>query len=279
MKEKTKKEEKNNDKLVTKKIIYIGIVIVLLLIIIVIFKIIYIKALNKKNFENSIMSFAEKNQETIFTIDKMVFFSSSDSRNKTSTTSNFSIENLYTYTDIAIFIDNNSEENTIENTLKNLKITNIRFTKEPIIGQPNLYFKSINNFAKSEFEDSNLIDKELNYEITSEDESTLNGPILYNNCANPITVSYINQNIKTDYTITDTQNPLTYNGTLLKRCGIVISSIETSISFDIEIENNKNQKFRTTVYFNIPYEDATKSIFDGNYTIKQNTNFNFYRYE
>lgn len=279
MKEKIKKEEKSNDKLVTKKIIYISIIIVLLIIIIVIFKMIYTNALNKKNFENSIMSFVEKNQETIFTIDKIVFFSSSDSKNKTSTISNFTMENLYTYTDIALFIDNSLEQDNLENTLKNLKITNIKFTKEPSIGQPNLYFKSINNFAKSEFEDSNLIDKELDYEITSEDESTLNDPILYNNCANPITVSYINQNIKTDYTITDTRNPLTYNGTLLKRCGIVISSIEASISFDIEIENNKNQKFRTTVYFNIPYEDGTKSIFDGNYTIKQNTNFNFYRYE
>ena len=79
--------------------------------------------------------------------------------------------------------------------------------------------------------------------------------------------------------MTDTQKPITYNGKLLERCGVSIQSIETSISFDIEIENNKNQKFRTIVYFNIPYENEEKSIYDGNLTIKLDTNFNFYRYE
>ena len=278
MKGNIQKEEINN-KLIIKRIIFMCLLISLLFIIILFFKIIYTNLINKKKFENSIMSFAEKNQERIFSINKIVFFSSADSKAKTSTTSNFTIENLYTYTDIAIFINNNSDENTLENTLKNLKITKIEFTKLPIIGQPKLYFKSINNFAKSEFDESNIINNELKYEITSEDESTLNEPILYNNCANPITFSYINQSIKSDYTITDIKNPLTYNGTLLKRCGIALSSIETSISFDIEIENNKNHKFRTRVFFSIPYEDETKSIYDGNYIIKQNANFNFYRYE
>ena len=79
--------------------------------------------------------------------------------------------------------------------------------------------------------------------------------------------------------MTDTQNPITYNGKLLERCGVSIQSIETSISFDIEIENNKNEKFRTTVYFNIPYENQEESIYDGSLTVKQDTNFIFYRYE
>ena len=77
----------------------------------------------------------------------------------------------------------------------------------------------------------------------------------------------------------DIENPITYNGTLLKRCGILLSSIETSISFNIEIENNENQKFRTSVYFDIPYENGEESIYDGNLIVKQDTAFDFYRYE
>ena len=50
-------------------------------------------------------------------------------------------------------------------------------------------------------------------------------------------------------------------------------------SFDIEIENNKNQKFRTTIYFDIPYESEEKSINDGSIIVEKKTNFNFYRYE
>lgn len=271
--------KEKNKKLFIKRIIHVIIIIILISILVFLFQKIYNNLLHKKTFENSMISFAEKNKKTIFSINKIVFFSSCDSKNKTSSPTNFTIENLYTYTDMALFINNNSEENTTENTLKNVKISNIKFTKEPAVGNPNLYYKSINNFAKSELDEKNIIDKELEFEITSEDEADFSKPVLFNNCANPITISYINQNIKTDYTMTDTQNPITYNGKLLERCGISMQTIETSISFDIEIENNENQKFKTTVYFNIPYEDEEKSIYDGTITVKQDTNFNFYRYE
>ena len=258
-------------------------IILIIIILIFLFQKTYNNILNRKNFENSTISFAEKNKETIFTINKIVFFSSSDSKNKSSSTSNFTIENLYAYTDIALFIDNHinnqSEENNTENTLKSVKVTNIKLKKEPTVGSPNLYYKSIENFAKSEFQEDNKIDKELEFEVTAENEADLSKPVLYNNCANPITISYINQNVKTDYTMTDTENPITYNGKLLKRCGVSIASIETSLSFDVELENNKNQKFRTTVYFSIPYENEGKSIYDGNLTLKKDTEFNFYRYE
>lgn len=272
MKEKAKK-------FFIKRTIHNIIIIILIIILIFLLKKAYDNLLNKKTFENSMISFAEKNEETIFTINKIVFFSSCDSKNKTSSTSNFTIENLYSYTDIALFIDNNLDENTAENTLKNVKISNIKFKKEPTAGKPNLYYKSVENFAKSEINENNIIDEELKFEITSEDDADFSKPILFNNCANPITLSYINQNIKTDYTMTDTHNPITYNGKLLKRCGVSVQSIETSISFDIEIENNKNQKFKTTIYFSIPYESEEKTIYDGSITVKQNTNFKFYRYE
>lgn len=262
-----------------KKIFFIILIIILILLLIFLFQKWYNKLLNKKTYENSIISFAEKNEKTIFSINKIVFFSGCDSKNKTSSQTNFTIENLYTYTDIALFINNNSEENTLENTLKKVKISNIKFSKEPKLGKANLYFKSINDFAKSELKEENIIEKELEFEITSENNANLNKPILYNNCANPITLSYINQNIKTDYTMTDTQNPITYNGKLLERCGVSVQSIETSISFVIEIENNKNQKFKTTVYFDIPYKFEEKTIYDGNLTVKKDTKFDFYRYE
>lgn len=272
------KNKRKDNKIEIRNIINIIIIIILMIILIFLFQNVYNGLLQKKTFTNNIISFAEKNKKIIFTIDKIIFFSSSDSKNKTSSSTNYTIENLYTYTDIALFIDNNSEKNTLENTLKSVKISNIKFTKEPKEGKPNLYYKSIYNFAKSEFEEKNMIYKELEYKITSEDEKDLSEPVLYNNCANPITLSYVNQNIKNDYTMTDIENPITYNGKLLKRCGVLIQSIDTSISFDIELENNKNQKFKTTIYFDIPYENEEKSIYDGNLTIKKDTKFNFYRY-
>lgn len=262
-----------------KKIIHAIIIIFLIVILIFLFQSTYNKLLQKKIFENNIMNFAEKNSKKIFSIDKIVLFSSCDSKNKTSSQTNFTIENLYTYTDIAIFINNNSEENTLENTLKKVKISNIKISKEPEIGNPNLYYKSINNFAKSELEEKSKIEKELEFKITSENEADLSNPVLYNNCANPITLSYINQNIKTDYTMTDTENPITYNGKLLERCGVKLETIETSISFDVEIENNKSQKFKTTVFLDIPYQNKSTTIYEGNFKTNKDTQFDFYRYE
>ena len=291
--------KKTNNRKLIKKIIFIILIAILTIILIYLYNKVYNKLIQKKNFENEISSFAEKNENTIFSIKQIVFFSSCDSKNKTSSQTNFTIENLYAYTDIAIFINNNiqndesttkiensteekditQKENTAENTLKNVKISNIKFTKQPELGDGSLYYKNVNNFAKSEINENNKIENELHFETTSSEQADLDKPILYNNCANPITLSYINQNIKTDYTMTDTQNPIIYNGKLLKRCGVLINFINTSISFDIEIENNKNQKFRTTVFFDIPYENDEKSINDGSIVVEKKTKFDFYRYE
>ena len=177
---KQKKEESKKRKLI-KQILFSVLTIILIIILILLFKNVYNKLKSKKYFENDITSFSEKNKDTIFSINKIMFFSSCDSKNKTTSQTNFTIENLYAYTDIAIFIDNNtltnkneqinSESNSIENnetnieeqketltaenTLKNVKITNIKFTKKPEIGNGNIYYKNVNNFAKSEINEKN----------------------------------------------------------------------------------------------------------------------------
>ena len=258
-----------------KKIILIIILFILIISLITLYKNVQSNLISRKEFEKSTISFAKVNAENKFSIDKIVLFSSSDCKNKTSSNSNFTIENLYAYTDIAIFINNNSEKNTLENTLKNVKIKNIKFTSQPQEGNAGLYYKSVKEFAKGQIDENNKINDELQFEITSESEADFSKPILFNNCANPITLCYINQNIKTDYTMTDVQNPITYNGKLLKRCGVSLDKIEASVAFDIEIENNKNQKYTSTVYFDIPYKDGEKNIYDGNLTVRKATNFNF----
>ena len=99
-------KNKLNEKI--KKIILTIIVIILIIILGILSKQFVQKQIAKKSFENKVLDFANKNQTTIFSIDKIVLFSSCDSKNKTSSQTNFTIENLYAYTDIAIFINNNS---------------------------------------------------------------------------------------------------------------------------------------------------------------------------
>lgn len=221
-----------------------------------------------------------KNDKTVFEINKIVFFSSCDAKNKTSSSSNFTIENLYQYTDIAIFINNKSEEEkTSENTFKKVYINNVKFNKLPKLGEPKLYFKSLNQFATSNLPEGNEILDTLDFTITSENEANLDNPVLYNNLANPITLSYVNQNVKTDYTLTDTSVPITYDGSLLKRCNIDLDSISCNLSFDIYITNYLDEEFKTTVFIDIPLNDLEKSIYDGNLKITTDSNFVFYRYK
>lgn len=262
-----------------KKILTI-VVFILFIIVFVLAYLLFQRYVIKSNFEREILPFANKNDKTVFQVNKIVFFSNCDAKNKTGSITNFTIENLYQYTDMAIFINNSSmEEKTLENTFKKVSIQNIQYTTFPELGEPKLYFKGLNQFAKSDLVSENEIQDSLDFAITSENEANLDTPILYNNLANPITLSYVNQNIKSDYTITDTSAPITYDGTLLKKCNVDLTSISCKLSFDISITNNLEEEFKTTVFIDIPLETQEKSIYDGNVNVTQNTNFMFYRYK
>lgn len=263
----------------TKKFILTIVTILLFIVVLILVNITCYQYFLKNKFEKSIMSFSSKNENTVFQIKNITFFSSCDVKNKNASSSNFTIENLYQYTDMALFITSPSKDKTLENTLKKVYIDNIKFTKLPTLGEPKLYYKNIYNFAKSDIIDNNLINDKLDFTITSDDNASLDTPTLYNNLANPIVLSFVNSNIKTDYTITNTPKSITYDGSLLKRCEVLLNSINTSLSFDIYIVNNLDQEFKCTVFIDIPLETENKSIYNGNITLKKDTNFIFYRYK
>lgn len=262
-----------------KKNLLIVIIVISLVFIFLVGFFIFNRHMLKTNFENDILPFARKNQNTIFKINKITFFSSCDAKNKNISSSNFTIENLYQFTDMALFISSPSTEKTLENTLNKVYIDNINFSKSPSLGTPSLYYKNIANFAKSDIISTNLINNKLDFSISTEDQANLDTPTLYNNLANPIVLSFVNENIKSDYTITDTSKPITYDGSLLKKCDVLLNSIRTNFSFDIYITNNLNQEFKCTVYIDIPLETENNSIYNGNITLKKDTNFIFYRYK
>ena len=147
----TEKKSKSNKKLAninTKKFILTCIAIFLIIILFFLLYYFISNNIRNNNYELSLISFADKNKNTIFSIDKIVFFSSSDSKNKSSSRTNFTIENLYAYTDIALFINNNSDEDTLENTLKEVTINNINFTKSPTIRKSKIILQKLKFFCK-----------------------------------------------------------------------------------------------------------------------------------
>lgn len=261
-----------------KEIIFYITFIFSLILLIFLSNIVYTQFFNKICFENYIFDISDRNISNVFKIDKIVFFSSCHSDSTINSNNTTTINNLQQYTDIAIFINNSNTNYTLENTLKSVSINNISFNVTPVLGTPNLYYKSLNDFAKPQYDENNLIDSDLTFSISSEDNIDYSKPILYNNCANPITLSYVNSGIKDNYTISNENNSIIYDGSLLKRCNILLNDLSTSISFTINIENNLGDKFSCPVYLNIPLQGGNSSIYNGSYTYTYNPGYNFYKY-
>lgn len=166
---------------------------------------------------NSFYKFCEENKVPIFSINKIVYFSTGSGSTNINPNSSFTISDLYQYTDIAIFINNNSDGHyTEKNTLKKVSLSNIEFYSKPSIGTPKLYYKNINDFATNKFDENNLIEKNLNFSTTGEEQIDFSKPILYNNTANPITLSYVNSNIKSNYTLQNTISNINYDRKFIK---------------------------------------------------------------
>lgn len=255
----------------TKKTIFLITFTISILLLIYLCDVFYTTTLNKLYIEN----YFQNNK--VFSIDKIVLFSSANADSTINSNNTTTISNLIQYTDIAIFIDNSAEEYTLENTLKSVSIQDISFNTIPKAGNANLYYKNLNSFATPDVLEENLIDKQIEFEVTSEDEIDYSKPALYNNCANPITFSYVNTNLIDSCTLNN-DDSISYDGSLLKSCNIVLNDLKCNLSFYIVIENNLGYKYRCPVNIDIPLSTDNSSIYDGSINYTYNPNLEFYLY-
>ena len=254
--EKTRKR----NKFIAKLIITIAL---LILCIVTIVNIIGIYKVNSE-FSSYIDELARLNSKTVFSIDRIYLYSSADATSNETTKPVWDL-NVSQFTDIAIYINNRAENGVnYENTIKELAISNVKFNNLQS-GTPSLYYKNVNDFAKLTNIEENRINDSLEFNIVNSGDADYTKPVIYSNCQNPITLEYVNTNMEEDTIISDISTPLTYDGSLLKKAGILLSQMECTISFTITIVNNYNQKFVATVYIDIPLEDSmnSTSIYDG----------------
>ncbi len=258
---------------------YIFYVVFILLILLLFFlSFLSIKSVTEKSkISKAMQKSLSVDLSSPFSVNKIVYFSSANATSEINANSSFTINDLYQYTDIAIFINNNADDGNFnaENTLKNVSISNVTFSLKPSIGTPNLYFKNINDFANNVFDESKKIENNLDFEVSSEDQIDYSKPILYNNCANPITLCYVNTGLKSNYTLTDNMAHISYDGTLLKRCGITLNSISCKLSFVINITNNLDEVYSCPFILNIPLSTESSTIYDGSLILNSNVNYNF----
>jgi len=239
----------------------------------------YINFQIKNAFEITTISKASLNNKTIFNIEKILLFSNGYA---TSNDTNLDMWNLNIsqYTDIAIYINNNIQNGlTDENIIKSLSINNIQFNPSPNFGNPLLNYKNINNFGKY-INIENLSNLDFNI-IDFNSSINYDKPEIYNSLQNPITLGYVNNNIKTEYLLVNNNEILNFDGSLLEKSRVSLEDIYTKISFDIHVINNLNQEFICNVSIPILLEDNSNnlSIYNGNISkvFNYRNEYNFYR--
>lgn len=256
-------------------IIYKVIALIILMCILITMLIITVQDYHtNKKFAQEVDDFAKLNMSTIFSIDKIYLYSSASAISNTENRPIWNL-NVNQYTDIAIYINNRSSEGqNYENSIKEMYISNISFSG-PQAGTPSMYYKNINEFAKYNIIDSNKINDKLNYIVVNDGDLDYSKPQIYSNCQNPITLEYVNSNIKENTIISDISSDLTFDGNILRKTGIILDTINCTVSFNIIIVNYYNQEFEANVYIDIPLSDTVTndSIYNGKLVKRlENTN-------
>ena len=226
-------------------------------------------------FARQIDEFSNLNSKTVFSIDKISLYSSGFATKNKDNRPLWDL-NIGQFTDIALQINNRSEDNGVnyENSIKSLYIDNIKFNNV-FMGQQSLHYKALGDFGIITSNESNKINNKLVYDVVQSGDIDLSEPKIYANAKNPITLEYVNANIKTNEVISDTNTEVVYDGTLLKNTNIPLDKIKCTLSFTIHIINYYNQEYRATAYIDIPILNSVNNttIYDGRLEkILDNTN-------
>ena len=250
-----------------KKYIKILLIIFLLILFIYLFyNFILLKFVNKHNLEKNSINISENYKSSPFSISKILIYSSGYGENQNTTFSQNSwILNILQYSDIAIYINNSGDELSSENSIKKLSITDINVPSAKL-GINNLYYLDSLNFGTPNIDANYKINDSLEFTVLndSNEEETIqyNTPIFFTDCSNPITLKYVNKSIKEKYNLNSNQ-PVFFDGKLLKMANINLKDLETNISFKINITSNSNKSYTYNLSIPIKLETETDSIYNG----------------
>lgn len=238
--------------------------------------------LGRNKFVNEISNFS--NKSSIFYLSKIYCYSSASGINNVENKAMWDI-NVSQYTDIALGLGINNIKSNLDNSnlhivdtspkysISKIYIDNISFSNSNT-GTLSLSYIPIVNFGlisdevlANSVEQQNKID----FNLVDDKETLLNNiveePSVDKNLILPITLRYLNFNIKKSYTITNIEENLSFDGSILKRASIPLSSIKNEVSFTIHIITKSDEEYTYPVHLQIPLQnnDNSKNIYDGNY--------------
>lgn len=308
---------KNSSPKKSKKLVKFIVFILLVILLAVLIKINYTDAQRKVALENTIADMTTLNSKQTFSIDKIYLYSSANATNNETKKSMWNLNVYqYTDIALYISGNaTNKDQNTIKELyIDNVKFDslnvgtpNMHYKSLFEFGKFNLETENIItdrlNYeviepAKAKQKNNVSINSEVtdtadNIEIRDTNTNSSNNinstsdilsvetlnyskPQIYSDASNPITLEYMNL-IKSNYLVSDIENPLVYNGSLLKRAGVDLTSISGNITFKIHIKNILGENYVANIKIAIPLKDEVSgnSIYDGNFTKEITTKTNF----
>lgn len=264
------------------KLVFTILIIVLFIVFLLYYNFVFSVSFARNSFANNMIEIAEENENPIFTVQKLLLYSSANAIDN-SPDQSLQDMSLCQYTDISIYLDNlgSSNDLTNENTVKELYIDGIVAESKSDKGNKFLNYKNPLDFGKYKdlkAPENNRIDFTI-VNTNSENESKdYSEPTFYTDCSNPITLGFMNQDLLTNYSVSKESNSVSFNGKVLKEANVNLEDINYTLSFNINIVNNLNQKFVYNMSIDVNLNDDNGGIYNGYVYKGKSTSGSQYRF-
>lgn len=238
--------------------------IILIIISIISYKYILSTEINKRICIKDTLEFAEEINNPVFKIKQIILYSSAYAVDNSSGQKLQDI-NISQFTDMAIYIDNNSEEITAKNTINELFIDNIEINTKSESGEKIFNYKNPLNIGKyvdlENYRDDGILFNVIHTNEENEN-SDYNNNIFYTDCSNPISLGYINKNLITNCKLSS-EGSISFDGSILKSANIDLEEIGSEIKFTIHIINNLGEDYYCDVKINNELDSEEGGIYTG----------------
>ena len=194
----------------------------------------------------------EGEKNAVFDISKILVVSTVEGISKDAPTAKWDL-NINQNNDVYITVEKNGKK---QDAIKNVTINNVQIESAPIKGKINLYKPAETGLFKNN--DKYKIENELIY--TGSKEGSINN-LEISNQGGTVIIRFCNSNICSYISNEDEQ--ISHDGTLLTKAGINLEEIKAKVSFDVIIETESGIKYKTTVNLDLPsgniLEEATST--------------------
>lgn len=244
-------------------------------------------------------------ENNIFSLNKIYCCSSASATNNNENNAMWDL-NVSQYTDIALYLKINTatsdllfedyftensnndkiyiSKHTDKNTISQIYIDNIKFSNNDSGILSLTYIPFLNIGTTPNFDITTEQSDKICFNIIDNGASLLNeeniilDPTVDKNLIVPISLRYLNYNLKANQIVSNIKEDLIFDGSILKRASVPLYSIKNDVSFTIHIINKLNEEYFYDVNLQIPLQNKknSKNIYDGKYIDEKTFQNNYF---